>query len=114
MELKWIETSEEPVVNMFFIFQRELIIPIATLFFINVYYRLKTRARKVLLFLGVLMAIHSLDYLAIYFGVVEYKQWNYLYDLLHEVAYLLIGLGLSKLVISLKKKESIRNGSHLL
>ncbi|MFD1039848.1 hypothetical protein ACFQ3N_15805 [Virgibacillus byunsanensis] len=115
MELESIQTSQQPIIYMFFLIQREVIIPILTLIFINIYYKIETISKKIILFLIIYLGMFSLNYLSITLDVVTYLKWNYFYDLLHDTIYLLVGLWLSKIILLIEKKESQHNGSgHLL
>lgn len=104
MKLQLIETTKDPVVYIFFILEREVFTPVATLLFINYFNRLEKLTGKATLFIIILLGILSLDNLSTYLNVVEYQNWNYFYSIIYEGVFLFIGLGLSKIVLALDRK----------
>jgi hypothetical protein len=55
----------------------------------------------------------GMNYFSVYFGVIEYVEWNYLYAAIVDTAFLLIGLLLAKIVAFLKQKEASHHDGRL-
>ncbi|MDC3413236.1 hypothetical protein NC797_14475 [Aquibacillus sp. 3ASR75-11] len=113
MELKWIDPTENSFLNIFFLMHREIITPLFILLFVNSYLLLFSLRKKTLLFLIFLTLMQGMEYLAVYFGVIKYVEWNYVYAMLLNTAYLLIGLGISKITLLLDKNGVHQNGSRI-
>lgn len=103
MELQLIETSQDPVVYLFFILQREVFMPIATLIAVNCLFQFTDVSKKVMLFIIILASIHAVNYLATSMNVITYKNWDYLYDLVFETIFILIALGIAKILLRFTK-----------
>jgi hypothetical protein len=106
MQLKMLKNTEDHFLFLFFLLQREIIIPLLVLIFINTYLLSSCWKRKTFLFIGVLASMQAVEYLSVHFKVVEYVKWNFIFAVIVNVAYLLMGLGLAKIVLFLKQWEN--------
>jgi len=103
MELHLIKTSQEPTMYMYFLIQRQIIKPLAVLFFVNVCFQSIRLGKKVMVFFIIFISLNILNYLALQLEVVHYVKWSLAFDLLYEGAYLMIGFVLSKLIVRVKE-----------
>jgi hypothetical protein len=113
MELKILKTSEDDFLFLFLLILRDIVIPLLVLIFINTYLHSPSMKKKVIFFIVILSILHGMDYLSVYFGVIKYVKWNFIYSLFVDVAYLLIGMGLSIVVLYLRELENQRYDSNL-
>jgi hypothetical protein len=113
MELKLLKTTEDHVLFLFFLVNREIIIPLLILIFTNIYLQTTSLKKKIFLFIGVLLFMHGMDYLSVHLKVITFIKWNFIYAAIVNVVYLLIGLGLAKIVLFLQKWESTKNDSSI-
>jgi len=107
MELQLIKTTQEPVVYLFFILQREVFMPVATLIAVNYINRFTNVSKKIVLFMVILASIHIVNYLANSLNVLTYENWNYLYSFIYEMIFISIALGLANILLRLSKKQRV-------
>jgi hypothetical protein len=106
MKFKLINMPGEHLRFISFLLYRDIFIPIAVLIFVNYYLRQKSWQSKVLLFGGTVILMMGLEYLNIYFGIIEFVRWNLLLAGIVDAIYLLIGLGITKMMLFIYLQET--------
>ncbi|HYK74169.1 MAG TPA: hypothetical protein VEV44_13765 [Pseudoneobacillus sp.] len=105
LQLKNIETTKDQFLFLFLLIHREIIIPLLVLIFCNLYLLSKGWRKKLGVSILILGTLQAMDVLSIYFKVEKFLKWNILSDLIINIGYMVIGLGLSKLLLFLSKRE---------
>lgn len=59
-------------------------------------------------FLFIVVPFNCLDYLLIYFKILKYTHWNFLGETIVNLAYLLIGLGIARIVNVAQKRSNAK------
>jgi hypothetical protein len=113
MELKLIKHTEEYSLFLFLILHREIIIPLLILIYVNLRFRNATLPWAIFLFILILSLMQTMTYLTTYFEVVEFIKWNMFYALLANIAFMLIGLGISKSLVAISNWEGQQHDSNL-
>ncbi|GLB60824.1 hypothetical protein [Cytobacillus sp. NCCP-133] len=106
LQLKWLDVTEDSLLFMFYLLNRDIIKPLFVLVFINVFAGGKTFGKKGIIFIAMVLSMLLLDILSQIFGVVTYIKWNLFYAALANGAFLMLGLGLAKGVKYLKRVSS--------
>ncbi|WP_442598807.1 hypothetical protein [Neobacillus sp. D3-1R] len=107
--LKKIKTTDNEVLFIFLLIHREIIIPLLVLIFCNLYLLSDGWVKKVSAFILILSTLQVMDVLSVYFKVEKFLRWNMISDLFINIAYLLIGLLISKLLLLLSKREGTKH-----
>jgi hypothetical protein len=107
MELKLIKTTEDTILFLFLLVGREIIIPSLILIFVNTFLLFRRKLHQVFISIATVGFMEGMDYLYIHFKVITYVNWNLGYALIVNIAYLLIGIGLGKLLLFLQKREEV-------
>jgi hypothetical protein len=107
MEFKILKTTEDPSLFLFLLIVREIITPILILTFVNAFLLSKRKLNQICLFIATLGFMEGIDFLYIHFKVITFVNWNLGYALIVNIAYLLIGIGLGKLLLFLQKREEV-------
>jgi hypothetical protein len=84
---------------------RTIIIPLLVLLFINAYLAAQKKFIQVLYVLFFLATLDGLQVFLIYFKIIRYTHWNFFAATIVNVFYLIIGLGMAKLVIYAQKRS---------
>jgi hypothetical protein len=105
MELKLIKITEDHLMFITFLIFREIITPLLVLIFINAFLLTSLWRKKALVFIGVISTMQGITYFFEQFKVFEFVKWNYIYALMVNSAYLLIGLGLTKVLLIVQKRK---------
>ncbi len=113
MELNLIKTTENHILFVYFLIQREIIIPILTLIFVNTYLQTFSWKGKTFLFIGIFSILYGINYLAIYFEIIKFVQWNFFNSVIIDILYLIISLAVAKIVLFLQHGESKKNDNRL-
>jgi hypothetical protein len=113
LELKILKTTEDPFLFLFLLLHREIIIPLLLVIFLNVLLRLNTLGQKILHFIFIAGFMQLTDILSTYFKVVEFIKWNMFYELLVNISFLFIGIGISKFLVVISKGEGIHHDRNL-
>ncbi|WML42862.1 hypothetical protein [Neobacillus sp. PS3-40] len=98
MEFKMFKTTQDPFLFIVVPLYKIVMIPSLVLMFINTFLG-STRKRKAHYFIFFLACLQGIEYFLIYFGVIEYVKWNFFYAAIVNCAYLLIGLGVARIVM---------------
>lgn len=102
MGLKRLKTPDEHTLFGVFLLHREIITPLIVMLFVNIFISKACWWKRILLLLSALVLMQGLDYLSIFFEVIKFLKWNHLYAAVINLAYLLIGLGVGKLLMYLE------------
>jgi hypothetical protein len=113
LELERMQITEDPFLFIAFLLEREFIIPLTVLIFINIYYSSFAMKAKILLLFGVLLFMYSMNVLTNYYGIITHKNWGNLNAFLVSLAYLLIGIGLPKVTSYLQQWEIRKNDNSI-
>ena len=113
MELKRIQLTTDQFLFMALLLYRDLFIPIVVLTFVNIYYRPSNTKNKIFLFIGMLAILLGMNLLSTYFQIIMFAKWNLLFEGIVNIAYLLIGLILVKMLRNLHLWESSQNDNSL-
>lgn len=113
MELKFLKFTEDPFLILYFIIDREIILPLLIVIYLNLNRQIKGWIGKSFVFLTNLAFLQVLDALQNYFGVIEFIRWNMIYSLLINVSYIIIGLGISKALFLLLKWKGQKYDSYI-
>ncbi|MFC7063497.1 hypothetical protein [Halobacillus seohaensis] len=113
MNLKLLKQTEDPFLNLYLIMDREIIVPLVIVIYINLNVKMKTLLKKIYLFLTILGFIQLLVFFQKYFGVVEFLNWNMYSSLLMNSIIILIGLGISKLLSVISESKGQKYDSYL-
>lgn len=111
MEWKLIHLTEDYWLFICLLLCRELFTPMITVIFANYYVVSGTAVRKAVSFILSLLALLAINYLAIKFDIITYKNWNFFYTILMNAGFLLVGLGVMKLTFYIHKKENPQHES---
>lgn len=112
MEFNLVKTTEDPFLFLSILIYREIMIPLLIVIFINLYLQF-TWNKRVFLYITILVFMQIMEFISLNFGVVEYIQWNMLYDLLVNSSYMIIGLGISRILIIISNGEGVLRDSNL-
>ena len=113
MELKLIQLTKDQFLFMALLMYRDLLIPIVVLIFVNLYYSPTNNKNKTFLFIGMLTILQGVNLLLAYFQIITFANWNLLLGGIVNIAYLLIGLVLVKILQYLQLWESSQNDNSL-
>jgi hypothetical protein len=113
MELKRFSISEEDVLNLVSLLDREILVPLVVLIFVNEYLQMSTILGKAMLFLGVLVLLFGLKYFETHFNVVQFEQWNFMYSSITDAGFLIAGLGFAKGIRVLQRWENHKYDKNL-
>lgn len=106
MVLRWLKITENPILTIVFLINREILIPLTVLIFINLYLSQNSWTKKLLLFLTAFAFLQGIELVALHFKVMEYLKWNYLFAAMVNSTYLLFGVMIAKLILFLAKSEA--------
>ncbi len=106
LNLKLMKTTENPYLFPAFILYRDVIIPLLILIVINIFYTKFTLKKKVFYFLFIFACLIGIDKLLIFFNVLEFTKWNFYYNAAVHCSFILIGLGIAKMVLYVSKRSS--------
>jgi hypothetical protein len=106
LNLKLVKTTENPFLFIVIPLYRDLIVPLLVLIFVNAFFTSSTLRVKTFYILSIFVYLNLIEALFIYFGVLEYIKWNFFFAAIVNFTYLLIGLGLAKIVLIANQKES--------
>jgi hypothetical protein len=113
MQLKLLKSTEDYFLFLFLLMHREIIVPLLVLIFINNYLSSSCWNKKMFLFIGVLTIMIGMDHLLVYYKVIEYEKWNFIYAVIVDSAFLIIGIGVAKVLLFLHSWESLQDDSSL-
>ncbi|WP_134703670.1 hypothetical protein [Ammoniphilus sp. YIM 78166] len=114
MVLKWLKTTENPFLFIVFLINRELLIPLTVLIFVNLYLsHPHSWAKKLIFFLTAWVFLQGLEWVALHYKVIQHLKWNLGFAGILNGAYLLIGLGIAKLLLFLAKSEDYQDDRNL-
>jgi hypothetical protein len=102
MKFERINLTDEHLRFMSFLLYRDLFIPITVFIFVNFYLRMRNRQSKVFLFAGILLLMMGLEYLNVFFEIIEFVHWNLFLAGIVDGIYLLIGLVTTKMMLFIK------------
>ena len=108
LQLGKIKISENHTLFASLLIYRDLIIPLVTLIFMNIQLGTSGWERKLLQFIWAALFIVSMDFLLVYFKVIQFTGWNLVYEGIVDIAYLLISLVVVKILMYLHRWESRR------
>lgn len=106
LNLKLIKTTENHFLFIVIPLYRDAIIPLLVLIFVNGFFKSSSLKLKIFYFISIFTNLNGIEALLVYFNVLEYTKWNFFYAAIVNFSYLLIGLGLTKIVWHAKQKES--------
>ncbi|WP_139378321.1 hypothetical protein [Mesobacillus jeotgali] len=92
-----------------FLLYRNILLPAVVLIFLNYYLQQQAGKYKMVLLLFCTLLLAGLDWLNNYFGILMYTRWNLLFSVVVDVVYLLIALGVLKLLLKTNIRESNRD-----
>jgi hypothetical protein len=113
LNFKVIKTTENPFLFPAILLYRDGIIPLLVLILINVFLISFTLKGKCFYFILIFACLYGIEVLMVFLDVFEYKRWNFLYSVIVNAAYLLIGLGIAKMVLFVSKRSLKSNDSGL-
>ncbi|MEH7304445.1 hypothetical protein [Neobacillus drentensis] len=79
-ELKLIKLTKSSLEYTGYLLNRSVITPILVLVFVNLLLWSKTMMMKITLIISVVILMIGLSSLSNFFGIIDYKHWNYWYD----------------------------------
>jgi hypothetical protein len=98
MELHLMEKSSGNLDYLSFLLYRNLLLPAVVVIFIN-YYVLKESGKNIALLLpAFLVILVGMDWFNDFFGIIKFIRWNLFYSGIINALYLLIALGVLKLL----------------
>lgn len=107
LQLKLFKLTEDSLLFLFFLLNRDIIGPVIVLIFINVFLGTATWKKKVYIFIGMFLSLQLMDILSLLFAVVTYTKWKLLYAGIANSAFLIFGLGLARGVKYLNREHSV-------
>ncbi len=109
MEFHLMEKSSGHLDYVSFLLYRNILLPAVVLIFLNYYLQQQAGKYKMVLLLFCTLLLAGLDWLNNYFGILMYTRWNLLFSVVVDVVYLLIALGVLKLLLKTNIRESNRD-----
>ncbi len=108
LNLHKFETTKNPFLFIVVPLYRDIMIPLLVLVFTNAFFKTAEKLARILYGLSFLAAVNSLEYFLIFFKIVKYTHWNFLGATIVNLAYLLIGLGLARIVNEVQKRSNAK------
>jgi hypothetical protein len=105
LNLKLVKTTENSFLFPAVLLYRDAIIPLLVLVFINAFHTSFTLKLKTFYFIFIFTCLNGMEALLIFLNVIEYTKWNFFYSAITNTAYLLIGLGIAKIVLFVSKRS---------
>lgn len=107
MELHLMEKSSGNLDYLSFLLYRNLLLPVVVVIFINYYYLLKESGKNIALLLpAFLFILVGMDWFNHYFKIIKFIRWNLFYSGIVNALYLLIALGVLKMLLNINFQES--------
>ncbi|MBT2678897.1 hypothetical protein J7E38_07765 [Bacillus sp. ISL-35] len=106
MELHLMEKSSGHLDYISFLLYRNLLLPVVVMIFINHYLQRISGENKVFLFFFILFILVGLDWLNDYLRIIIFTRWNLFYSGIVNALYLLIALGVLKMLLNINVQES--------
>lgn len=106
LQLKWIHITEDSILFIVFLIHREIIGPILVLMFINIYWKTPSGVKRITVFALFLFCLLGMDLFSSTSGVITYLNWNLLKAGIGNTAFLIAGLGLSKVLMYLMQEST--------
>ncbi|MFD2045465.1 hypothetical protein ACFSTA_17415 [Ornithinibacillus salinisoli] len=113
MELKLLKSTEDSTLFVCFLIYRDIMIPMLVVIFLNLFMKTELRYRRMIIFIGAIGSFLFIDVFFIYFDIVEWIQWNLFFALIVNVGYMIVGFGISKLLLCIRDWEGIQHESNL-
>jgi hypothetical protein len=113
MQLKLFKTTEDSLLFLCLLLNREFVIPLLIVIFSNLFYQKSSWSGRLLLFIATAGFIQFIDLFSVYFGIVEFTYWNLYYALFVNIGYIIIGLGISKSLVIISRMEGHQHDSNL-
>ncbi|WP_261134411.1 hypothetical protein [Bacillus sp. Marseille-Q3570] len=100
MSLNWkvIHTTEDQFLFLFFLINREILIPLLVLIFVNIYLRTPSGGKRIIIYICSIPVIAGLNFLSEYFNVIDFVKITLFHHTLVDTTYFLIGIGLAKII----------------
>jgi hypothetical protein len=102
LNFKLINTTGNPLLFPALILYRDGIIPLLVLIAINIFHSSFTLKVKSFFFILIFACLNGIEALLDTLEVLQFLKWNYFYAAIVNIACLLIGLGIAKIVLFLK------------
>ncbi|MUK87963.1 hypothetical protein GMD78_06070 [Ornithinibacillus sp. L9] len=102
MELKLYKNADDSSLFISLLIDREIIIPILIVIFVNYFIEFRAWYKKIVVSIIIIGCLQLLDFFSVLFGVIEFVRWNMFYELLINMSYLLIGLGICKTLLAIR------------
>jgi hypothetical protein len=106
MELHLMEKSDGHLDNISFLLYRNLFLPAVVIIFITFYLRQESGKNKIILYLVFTLILVGFDWLNIFFGILKYTHWNLGFSGIVDAIYLLVALGVMKMILYINVQES--------
>ncbi|MCT8139240.1 hypothetical protein H1D32_16940 [Anaerobacillus sp. CMMVII] len=110
LQLNLLKISEVPWLYLYLIIDRSILTPLLIVIYLNLRLQMATGSKKVLVLITTIGVMQGLDVLMNYFGAIQFIDWNLFYSFLKNVSFLMIGLGISKLLVILERKGEAYDG----
>jgi hypothetical protein len=105
MELQIIRITEDHLLFVCFLLNREILVPVLILIFVERYIQSANGFSKAWVFLAGTAVLQAFTGLAVAFSLIGYVKWSYAYAVFENMAYLLIGLGVGKWAAIFERRE---------
>lgn len=112
-KLEFIRASQNVTQFISLLINRECILPLIGIIMINGYLNYGHRTHKIIFFLSLLFFITVLDVLHIHFKTLDYPQWSLLNTTIINIIYLIICIGIGKVLYHMQKKEERSSGQNI-
>ncbi|WP_264739110.1 hypothetical protein [Cytobacillus firmus] len=106
LQLKWIHITEDSILFIVFLIHREIIVPFLVLMFINIYWKTQSGVKRINVFAIFLICLLGMDLFSLTSGVITFLDWNLIKAGIGDSAFLIAGLGLSKVIMYLKQEPT--------
>ncbi|MEH7444616.1 hypothetical protein V7201_20070 [Bacillus sp. JJ1122] len=110
-EWKLYKLTEDDWLFVCLVLCRDILTPMVTVIFCNYYLRRDFWFSKLAAFVICLAALLGLNYMAVRFGIITYIRWNFEFTALLNTLFLLVALGLVKLISFIQIWEKRQNES---
>lgn len=110
-EWKFYKLTEDDWLFVCLVLCRDILTPMVTVIFCNFYLRSDSWFTKLATFVISLAALLGLNYMAVRFGIITYKRWNFGFTALLNILFMLVALGIVKLISYIQIWEKRQNES---
>ncbi|WP_423408209.1 hypothetical protein AABM38_21560 [Heyndrickxia sp. MSNUG] len=111
MEWKLYKLTEDDWLFVCLLLCRDILTPMVTVIFCNFYFRRNFWFAKLATFVICLAALLGLNYMAVRFGIITYTRWNFGFTALLNILFMLVALGIVKLISYIQIWEKRQNES---